>query len=592
MKKLNIFLASAMVALSFASCGIDDVQNVGELSTTDFPVSKEDGNAVLAGVYQNLNEVCANPQMSFLYYAQLASDDMLGGGGVNDKLMQAEDLLCNYNADMTNVFYEARYKGINRANTLIEALPNTAMEEATKNSLMGQAKFLRAFYYYELASMYGNVPVRLKPGSEAITQGDITDPWKQILLDLRDAISLLTVDKDDASKNRSTDAHVDKYAAEALLGRAWLFYTGFFCNGTSLSDLTSTNYSPLTSVELADGSTMTKDEVVAAIDDCVANSGHSLVDKYQNLWAYTNRCTVNDYSYTTGKDFKWAEDDGATNPETLFAIKFNKFASWNTTIGYANGYALHFGVRGGQAYGNTFPFGQGWGAGPVAPYLVKDWATAEPKDARRDATVQDWRGVKTYKKGGWADFVQETDYYAKKWAPITCKNADLKDGYSCTFENVMYPGNWDTPGKENMQLNNIHDLVIIRFADVLLMQSELKEDAAGINEVRKRAGLDPIAAYSLQALQNERRWELACEGTRWNDLRRWHIAAAALEKQNGVDTYYCGQPDTNTPHNGGYTTRYNATAGFQKMPETQIAMGTVKQNEGWTGADSEYQGWK
>ena len=92
----------------------------------------------------------------------------------------------------------------------------------------------------------------------------------------------------------------------------------------------------------------------------------------------------------------------------------------------------------------------------------------------------------------------------------------------------MYPGNWDVAGKENMQLNNIHDLVLIRFADVLLMQSELKKDVAGINEVRKRAGLNPIAAYSEEALRNERRWELACEGTRWNDLRRWHIAAAAL----------------------------------------------------------------
>ena len=70
------------------------------------------------------------------------------------------------------------------------------------------------------------------------------------------------------------------------------------------------------------------------------------------------------------------------------------------------------------------------------------------------------------------------------------------------------------------------------------------------------------------------------------------IAAAALEKQNGVAIYYCGQPDTNTPHNGGYTARYNATAGFQKMPETQVALGTVKQNDGWAGADSEYQGWK
>lgn len=52
MKKLNILLASAMAVLSLASCDIDDVQNVGELSSKDFPISKEDGNAVLAGVYQ------------------------------------------------------------------------------------------------------------------------------------------------------------------------------------------------------------------------------------------------------------------------------------------------------------------------------------------------------------------------------------------------------------------------------------------------------------------------------------------------------------------------------------------------------------
>ena len=595
MKKLNILLASAMAVLSLASCDIDDVQNVGELSSKDFPISKEDGNAVLAGVYQNLNEVSANPQMSFLYYAQLASDDMLGGGGVNDKLMQAEDLLCNYNADMTNVFYEARYKGINRANTLIDALPSTSMDESTKNQLLGEAKFLRAYYYYELASMYGNVPMRLHPGTEGITQGDITDPWKQILMDLRDAVSLLP-------EAASSDAHVDKFAAEAMLGRAWLFYSGFFCNGTGIADLVSTNYSPLTSVELPDGTTLTKDNVIAAIDNCVEKSGRSLVGDFRNLWAYTNRCTKDTYPYTKdvkgldGKTLEWVEDDGKTNPETLFAVKFNKFASWNTTIGYANGYALHFGVRGGQDYGNTYPFGQGWGAGPVAPNLVQDWTVADPtsKDIRREATVQDWRTVSTYKKGGWNDFVQETDYYAKKWAPVSCVNKNLEDGYSCTFENVMFPGNWDAPGKENMQLNNIHDLVLIRFADVLLMQSELKEEVAGMNKVHERAtGVSNYyASYSLADLQNERRWEFACEGIRWNDIRRWHIAAAALEKQTNVATYYCGKNDVNSSHNGGYATRYNATAGFQKMPETQVGLGTVKQNEGWTGSDSEYQGWK
>ncbi|MDY6241821.1 MAG: RagB/SusD family nutrient uptake outer membrane protein [Prevotella sp.] len=585
MKAKNIILATALVALGLTSCSINDVDNVGELAAGNFPVKQDDGVAALAGVYENLNAVNANPQESFLYYACLASDDQLGGGGTNDKLMQAEDLLCNYNADMTNDFYKQRYEGINRANTLIQSLPGTAMSDELKTQYLGEAKFLRAFYYYELSSMYGNVPLRTEPGGEPIKQGKIEDVWKQILQDLYEAATTMPA-------KRNNDGHVDKYTAEGMLARAWLFYTGFFCNGTTIADEVSSTYKPLTEVELPNGTKLTKQMVIDLIDDCVNNSGYSLVSDFRNLWAYTNKETVNDYDYTKGQDLKWVEDDGAVNPESMFAIKFNKLASWNTTIGYSNGYALHFGVRGGQDYAKTFPFGQGWGAGPVAPNLVKDWTSAEPNDKRLDATVQDWHKVSTYTWGGWSDYVQETGYYDKKWSPISAKKED--GSYICCFEDLMYGDKGGLSGGygNNMQLDNIHDLVLLRFADVLLMQSELKEDVAGINKVRARAGLSPIASYSLKALQNERRWELACEGIRWNDIRRWHIAADVLERQTNEDVFYCGTPGKNKPQNGGYAARYKATAGFQKMPESEIAIGTVVQNEGWTGADSEYQGWQ
>ena len=585
MKKIYLLAASALMTFGLASCDIDNVENFGELSAENFPASDIDGEATLAGVYQNLNQTHATPQQSFLHNACLASDDQLGGGGDNDKLMQAQDLILNSGADMTNQFYIDRYAGINRANMLIQALPNTSMSEDIKAQYLGEALFLRAFYYYELSSMYGNVPLRTVAGGETMQQGDIEDIWKQILQDLRDAIEMMP------AKKSTSAGHVDKYAAEAMLGRAWLFYTGFFCNGSTIADLTSTSYNPLITVDLPDGTTLTKQDVIAYIDDCVNNSGYSLVSDFRNLWAYTNRTTVEDYDYTKGQGLKWAEDDNGDNPESLFAIKFNKFASWSTTIGYANGIALYFGVRGGGTSDSTFfPFGAGWGAGPVAPNLVKDWVTQEPNDMRRDATIQDWLTLNpSFPLGGGDGYVQETGYYSKKWSPIQARKDD--GSIVCCFENLMYPGNWDTAGPENMQLNNIHDLVLIRFADVLLMQSELKEDVAGINKVRARAGLDPIAAYSLAALQNERRWELACEGIRWNDLRRWHIAATALAKQENQIVYHNGVEETNAPHNGGYAARYNATAGFQKMPDTQIAIGTVVQNEGWTGSDSEYQAW-
>ena len=603
MKKI-FYIATALCTMGLASCDIDNVENIGEMSSSQFPKTDADAEAVLAGVYQNLNEIHANPQMSFLYNACLASDDQLGGGGTNDKLMQAEDLLMNYNADMTNQFYADRFKGISRANTLLEVLEGSeGMSEDVKNQAIGEAKFLRAFYYYELASMYGNVPLVRNAAEADNKQGDVKVLWGQILQDLRDAASSMPAEN---SLNSSRVGHVDKYTAEAMLGRAWLFYTGMYCNGTTVADMVSTTYNPLTSVELPDGTTLTKQDVIGYIDDCVNNSGYSLVDDFRNIWAYTNKKTINDYPYVSGQGLAWVENDNGINPESMFAIKFNKQASWNTTIGYSNGFALHFGVRGGQDIKNTFPFGQGWGAGPVAPNLVKDWKVAEPNDIRLKATicdVNDTEEMPNYGRGGWADFVQETDYYAKKWSPIACKNDGTIPGsdgnpapeYAFCFETCMYGMTGGQQGGygNNFQLDNIHDQVLIRFADVLLMQSELKEDVTGINKVRARAGLDPISTYTLKALQDERRWEFACEGIRWNDIRRWHIASVALDKQEGQDIYYCGSPAKNeaASHNGGYSVRYNATAGFQKMPDTQVALGTVVQNEGWTGADSEYGGW-
>ena len=76
--------------------------------------------------------------------------------------MQAEDLLCNYNADMTNHFWEQRYEGLNRANTLIQALPNTAMSDALKTQYLGEALFLRAYYYYEFAGTRGSTEHKRK----------------------------------------------------------------------------------------------------------------------------------------------------------------------------------------------------------------------------------------------------------------------------------------------------------------------------------------------------------------------------------------------------------------------------------------------
>ncbi len=578
MKKL-IYLAVAAATMLFISCeDFLDTENLTKKDTSNYPQTLTDAQQVVAGIYNNLNVVCANPQYSFLYVAELASDDRLGGGGENDKLMQAEDLMMNYSSNMLEQFWKDRYVGIFRANTAIETLGNCSgySGDDQKNQMIGEAYFLRAYYYYELASFFEKVPLIITSDPQNKPQATPDEMWGQIISDLKSAIDLMPNKK--FGSNWVEAGHVDKWTAEAMMGRAFLFYTGFYQKSE---------------VTLPDGtSKVTKDDVSKWIDDCVSNSGYSLVPDFHNLWAYTNRCTKDDYSYTKGKNFKWVEDDNAVNPESMFAIKFSKFASWSTTIGYSNGYALHMGIRGAQALDKTFPFGQGWGAGPVAPNLWKDWTAAEPNDMRREASICNIPNeLPNYVKGGWADFVQETDYYAKKTAPISSKKSD-GSGYWETFEQDMY--DYTTV---NFQLSNIHDLVLIRFADVLLMQSELEQNVAGINKVRARVNLPAIGGYSDEVLRNERRWELCFEGVRWNDIRRWHIAEQVLAEQNDQPTYFKGQLDKNaTTHNGGgYVARYKATdGGFFPIPENQISLsnGILKQNSGWGTNDAEYSGWK
>jgi len=592
-----LYLIAAVAMLLCTSCeDFLDTNTYTDKTASDFPSTADEAQQALTAIYNNLNQVTANPQRSFFYLSELACDDQLGGGGFNDQLMQAVDLMMNSEISMYDQFYKDRYKGVYSANFAIETLPNckNAVGEETLNQYLGEAYFLRAYYYYELASMFGNIPCTISTIADpTLPQVSGSALWGQILQDLKTAVEMMPATAQNGS------GHVDKYCAEAMLARAYLFYSGFYGEA---------------SITCPDGTTIDKAYVTSAIDDCVANSGYDLVGAngsavkgagFYNLWPYTNKCTVNDeLSAYKDKGLNWV-GEGASNKEVMFSIKYNTQPSWEAsegTIGYTNQYALHFGIRGGQDFDKTFPFGQGWGAGPVAPNLVADWEAAEPNDPRRDASIQSVKELPgyTYGAAGWKDFAQETDYWQKKIVPVTARKSDGKNFWA-SFSNAYYEGlTWTSGNSDNFQLNNIQELVLIRFADVLLMQSELKGDATGMNRVRARAGLSPVA-YSVEALRNERRWELAFEGIRWNDIRRYgeEYAKAALEKQNGVSIYTAGTPSKNnvTSINGGYSARYAATKGFVRIPENQISLSAQAgeqykfvQNNGW-GNDVEYSGW-
>src|SRR5690606_8020411 len=141
--------------------------------------------------------------------------------------------------------------------------------------------------------------------------------------------------------------------------------------------------------------------------------------------------------------------------------------------------------------------------------------------------------------------------WQKRYIPIRAYDGDKQESSYTVIKDK---------GPADMQLSNTQDLILIRFADVLLMQSELKENAEGMNKVRERAKLAPIA-YSLPALKRERRWELAFEGLRYFDLMRWGDAADALAAQEGVAIKNKGVDTQMRAFGGGYRARFEATGG-------------------------------
>jgi hypothetical protein len=267
----------------------------------------------------------------------------------------------------------------------------------------------------------------------------------------------------------------------------------------------------------------------------------------------------------------------------MFALKFSTFADWGTSIYYSNQMNLFFGWR---SYSYKGVMGEGWGMGTVNKKLWDEWPDA---DLRKKGSILDVRdeaeGIDApYGLG--TDFhdkqMDETGYWQKKYRPINLKKNAQWSNYSVSFYSAT----------RNFQLDNMQDIVLIRFADVLLMHSELTGTVNGINQVRARAKLEPIGAYSLDALKRERRYELAFEGVRYYDLLRWagksnlSQVEAILESQNGVPTINNGVAGTKK----GVDFRV-ATGGFLQIPnqEIQLSEGVLTQNPGWeTGVAPTY----
>lgn len=473
MKKYFQILAVASCALSLAACQkwVDyNPHDDFKVTDQDYLKSESDYRTMEISVYtpmQWLNQVVP--------IGDIASDNAVSGGeSASDvlSLQQIDDYTVNpVNSTLSDIWQSA-YEGVNRANYLIQyKAANPAGEEvdfAGKEALYGEVYFMRAYYYFTLVKMFGDVPLftdrRLSlSDSRSLERAPKADVYKQIELDLNNAISVLPAVQQ--QKGRIT-----KYAAQALLGKV-LLYQGKY------------------------------DEALVPLQAVIQSGAFSLVSDFASIFLQS----------------------GENGPESVFEIQYSNvspYYNWGgVTRGQGNYAVQQCGIRGlsGSA---AMPYAAGWSTNLPTQDLANAY---EAGDQRKDVTVLD---IEAYKAANPSFNIQyqvapykNTGLYNQKYLPRkgeTSGQVELNYGNNqriIRYSDVLL-----------MAAEALNKGSVPNDAQARTYLNMVRERAFGDN-------LHDVTASGTalyDAILRERRLELAMEGDRFFDLVRTGRAAAVL----------------------------------------------------------------
>ena len=633
MKKYILSALVVSAATVFTSCNdmLDTDPRVTDATQATFPGKIGDVEALNTATYSIMNTMGGGDadNQNIFYWWEVMSDNCYGAGGLQDNKVKSLHHLVEMNSNQYEQAFVLLYGGINRANNQIETIDNVDWtdNEAKRAQLLGEGYFMRGLYTLWLTQLFGDVPL--------ITSTTITDDMKaqadaetviypQIISDFVSAKNLMSGDKN--------SGHANKYVAEAFLARAYMFWAGFY---KKVGELASGSAPAIDLVEQegCTGGSLSQADVVSGLKDVVASGAYRLLKDYRSLWQYSNSLLWDEahdgknhaYWFIADMDRNDCFDmpgNGNGNPEELFQIQFMNASKWgidgqvanggtySTSRMYCNYLSVFWALRVNGNNGNrdyTYPFTQGWGQGTPSCNIWDDWTTAESKggysDIRKLGSLIDCQNEFSSDKGlkGYTfvkDDCEESGYGVKKWNGVTL---DALTGDTPWWEAVSPEFKSGGTLENSMQGSHFEDYYLMRYADVLLMLTELTGDASYMNQVQARAGV-PQTAYSLKAVQDERRWEFAFEGIRFNDMRRWSgkdsgessYAALALEAQAGKKVVVKGNTSdkvTMKHMTCSWKKRYADTNGFLAKPQNQINLmnGNLIQNPGWDAANPETQ---
>lgn len=475
--KLSILLPSlAVLALFFVACNEDflETENPNAVSTSAFYETYEQANQALMAVYDILQwEYGSDGQggwSSSLLTKTLPTDEGSAGGSDSGDQAQYQALdKLTFDSQNTGIqgVWGKYYFGVYRANLVINNVSPDA--DPSNKHLIAEAKALRAYYYLELVSLFGDVPLILEELSQEDYNQSRVDKnlvLEQIEKDLTEAIPDLIVKSAHPASERF---RMSSGTAQAILGKARMY---------------TENYSG----------------AVSAFEEVINSFQYFLEPDFSKIFHKSGEFgsgSLLEASFTTtqyGSGFDW-------NPNNRE---------------YANLHIQLMGARGDNfTFADTDSLIAGWGFNYPSEKLWNAFIE-EGDEHRRKATLM---SEEEFLENGGELVEGAWDY-----------NGYLRRKYG-TFPDESNPddvvGNYGT----NWRLIRYAD-VLLMAAEANYRAGNEVTAVDYVNQVRERAQIEPISVSGqalLEAIIKERFLELAFEGHRLQDLLRWGLGAQEID---------------------------------------------------------------
>ncbi|HEY0742364.1 MAG TPA: RagB/SusD family nutrient uptake outer membrane protein [Chryseosolibacter sp.] len=548
MKKITLILAVSVIAIAIPFSCNDDFLNIkpqDRIESQDTWKDQALSQAFVFNIYSFLGYGGFEEQM----LAALTDEAMFTHAGRNiNTITEAAESPSNMGWQSGTYEWNNMYLAIREANIAIKELPNSTFDNDSKREqFIGEARFLRAYYYHQLLRYYGGVPIveQIHGLNEdySIERSSFAEVVDYIVSDLDAAAELL--DGKELERGRA-----NKQAALALKARVLLYAASDLHDMTvaSANSATLGGYSNKELIGYTSGSQTARWQAAKAAAKAVLDGGTGYKMDYVAPAPFAE-AKANYIALSMGGGSNVT--DAAAAVDLLFERTHTPLYTVenNWPLG-----GIHFGINNGpNGYHN-------WAGNTPIQQLVDDYEMM-------DGSKFDWNNP-AHKADPYANrdprFYGTILYDGADWKPRPSDVANLdpanqiQTGYYANGSGGTINGvdtressveNWngsrthyyvrkfidpDPKVVENQSGYQVVPWPFLRYTEAVLNYVEacieLGEDAearAWLNKIRFRAGMPAVVesgAALMDRYRNERRIELAYEEHRYHDARRWMIA--------------------------------------------------------------------